>query len=159
VAAIRMKGGEKAIKNFAQSLDMTVAAPKPIKPKPKDNAADPADPLKPIPFLDQVSLKMKDILSEASEARQYSITLKAYELSKDLVEQLNKHCTEMEQIYRDLQALQISGVKKEEKYRPLLATAEEKSAWYQPRGLVAKKMQTSVIKPPKAPKKTKKDKS
>ncbi len=152
MASINMQN-DKAKKQFAESLQMVVA-PKP--PKKTQQGEDQGKPEKPVSFLDNVAAKMKEILQEAGEARQFSISLRAHELSSDLVKQLDSHCLEMEQHYKDLQQLQLTKVKKPDQYNVILNKAELKSQWYQPRAQVAKKMQAAVSKP--AVKKEKKPK-
>eukprot|EP00969_Alexandrium_andersonii_P102444 4521438-Alexandrium_andersonii.AAC.1 len=83
---------------------------------------------------------MQAILSELTNARKYATELAAYELSKDLVQQFNKHAGRMEVIFKSVQKLVMAGCADATQYQPFQTKYSEWTAWYTPREKVAKSM-------------------
>ncbi|CAE7609904.1 unnamed protein product [Symbiodinium sp. CCMP2592] len=106
---------EEGSKNLLDSLCKEgVAKAKP--PKVKDEAG--------------TEKRMQDILNESTAARKFSIALKHVEYSGDLVKDLTKHNSKLEDIYAKLQELKKRGVKKDKEYVKFYAIVDHMHEWY-----------------------------
>ncbi len=104
-------------KSLTDMLARSVKTPPKPKAKPAPAALPPDSPAM------RAEAVMEKLLKEAGEARGYSLSLKAFKMSNELVDQLAKISTECETLFNEFQALTIANVKKEERYEPLLLRA------------------------------------
>ncbi|CAE7632499.1 unnamed protein product, partial [Symbiodinium sp. CCMP2592] len=118
---------EEGSKNLLDSLCKEgVAKAKP--PKVKDEAGtEKVEPKEPWEMCDE---RMQDILNESTAARKFSIALKHVEYSGDLVKDLTKHNSKLEDIYAKLQELKKRGVKKDKEYVKFYAIVDHMHEWY-----------------------------
>jgi hypothetical protein len=125
-----------------------------------DEEIPPPEPHQPATPEEVAAQRMSEVLKSANEARSYSLSLEGFELSTDLVKQLDNFDTFMQAAYRKIQKLSQEKNQTHEIYETLYNEIDEKNKWFDVRRRVAKGMETAMrpSAPKKAAKKGNKDK-
>ena len=74
--------------------------------------------------------QMEECLKKGAEARKYAISLGTLEYSGDLVKELLKFNTKMEEVYKKMQQLRQEKTANPKFYQKFFAIIEEKAAWF-----------------------------
>ena len=80
---------------------------------------------------------MPSVIAESSEARTFQVTLQGFSISSELVQQLAKHATVMENFYKVLQKLTLAGVNDESQYKLVMEGIQKRQTWFVRRKAVA----------------------
>ena len=73
---------------------------------------------------------MEECLKKGAEARKYAISLGTLEYSGDLVKELLRFNTKMEEVYKKMQQLRQEKTSKSKCYAKFFAIIDEKRAWF-----------------------------
>ena len=94
-------------------------------------------------------------MKESSEAHGLAVFLEAHSLSKELVDQLEKHAEFSERAFKTLQAMVMKKTNDAAIYKKFFDTMEKQRDWYHSRKQVAEFMKKAVKAKPKSKAKAK----
>ena len=91
-------------------------------------------------------MKLPEILKEAAESTNLSVSLEAYSLSDQICKDLTKHGELMWSIYRKLHGMVVEGSANDQDYEPILQLLEKSQPWYQSKAKAGKALLRSQQK-------------
>ena len=99
---------------------------------------------KPEEPIDKANALMKQVMSEAQEARRYSISLKQHQLSDKLVADLAMHADRMERLYQAIQTLVMSKANAEQSYQKHFEYAAKSYEWFTQKAELARACESAI---------------
>ena len=134
-------------------MDTAKVATRSSKKPRKEEGCEESDPtngsgnLEP---LDRARELLVSINKDRSEASSFALELAPYELSSEIVEQMNSHAAWLTQTYEVVAKLVAQKKNKAEDYAAIRHDVDVKSAWYALRAGVAKGMVAAIKKAQKS---------
>ncbi|CAL1141145.1 unnamed protein product [Cladocopium goreaui] len=113
-----------------QALTQALTDEKVDKKKAKKEKKDKTEKMEPKTSEELAVSQMEECLKKGAEARKYAISLGTLEYSGDLVKELLKFNTKMEEVYKKMQQLRQEKTANPKCYQKFFAIIEEKAAWF-----------------------------